>query len=337
MIVWLWIGFIVFVLAMLALDLGVLNRGAHIIRTRRALLFSAVCAGLALGFAVLVYFIYENNWLNVQSAGGERDGASAAMQFLTGWLIEQSLSLDNIFVIAMIFAYFGVPLQFQHHTLFWGILGALVMRLAMILIGIELINHLSWTIYAFGALLLLTAYRMLRSSHEKVDPDRNPLVRLARRFYPGSADFDGDRFFTTVPDGSGAGRRRALTPLFLALLAIESMDVLFAIDSIPAILAITDDRFIVFTSNVFAILNLRSLYFILADLLDRFRRLKYSLALILAYVGVKMILSHHVEIPISASLSFIIVLLFLGILASLRGRRAAAKNGPEMRGSDPPP
>lgn len=312
MIVWLWLGFVAFVLGMLAIDLGVLNRGAKVISTGMALIWSGFCVALALGFTVVVYYLYEYDLGGVASAVGHpKNGQEAALQFLTAWLIEQSLSLDNIFVIAVIFNYFSVPREYQHRTLFYGILGALIFRGIMIAAGVTLIHYFEWVIYIFGAVLIWTGLKMLLAGDEKIEPERNPLVRAARRLYPVSGTFEGERFFTRV-DG-----RRAVTPLFLALLVIESTDILFAVDSIPAVLAITKDLFIVFTSNVFAILNLRSLYFALAGMLEAFRYLKYSLVLILLYVGVKMILSHHLPIPTALSLGLIAASLAGGMLASM--------------------
>jgi tellurite resistance protein TerC len=320
----LWAGFILFILIMLAIDLGVLNREAHVIKAREALVWTGFCVFLALVFNVVLYFIYERHWLGPPAEGvAHVTGRQAALDFFTGWLIEQSLSLDNIFVIALIFQYFHVPLKFQHRTLFWGIIGALVMRGAMIGAGAALIERFNWIIYVFGGMLILTAVKMLRSQNEKVEPDKNPLVRLARRLYPVTTDFHEQKFFVRM-DG-----RRAVTPLFLVLLVIESTDLLFAIDSIPAIFAITREPFIVFTSNVFAILNLRSLYFVLASAIDKFRYLKPSLVFVLAYVGVKMILSHHYPIPTPVSLGVIVGILAVGVIASVmstsRRRRGAGR------------
>lgn len=323
-----WAGFFVFVLLMLALDLGVLNRGAHVIRTKTALTFSLVCAILAACFAGFVYGAYENDWFSLKTYSPEHlSGKDAALQFMTGWIIEQSLSLDNIFVIAVIFSFFGVPMKHQHRTLFWGIMGALVMRLAMIMLGATLLAQFDWIMYFFGALLLYTAYKMLRSGDEQVHPDRNPLVRVARKVYPVTSEFHEQRFFVQV-----AGRT-AMTPLFLTLLAIESTDVIFAVDSIPAIFAVTKDPFIVFTSNVFAILNLRSLYFALADLLDRFRLLKYSLVLVLAFVGVKMLVEQAFgwHVPIVVTLGIVVVALSAGVVVSM----IATKN--EKKGDEAAP
>jgi len=314
---YLWIGFITFVLVMLALDLGVINRHAHVVSARQAMLWTLFCAMLACGFGVFTYFLYENNWFGIASQwGGDASGRKAALEFFTGWIVEQSLSLDNIFVIAMIFAYFHVPPEFQHRVLFWGILGALIMRGVMIAAGTALIHRFEWVIYIFGGLLLVTAVKLLLTGDNKLEPDRNPLVRLARKLYPVSNQFEGQKFFTRLADG-----KRAITPLFLVLLVVESTDVLFAVDSIPAVFAVTRDPFIVFTSNVFAILNLRSLYFALAAVIEKFRYLKPSLVFVLAYVGIKMILSHHAPIPVTVSLAVIATILMVGVVASIWSAR----------------
>ena len=312
MIAWLWIGFIAAVLVMLAIDLGVFHRRTHVVKVTEAAIWTTVWVALALVFNVAVYYLYENHIFGIgATVGDELTGKQAALQFFTGYVIEKSLSLDNIFVIALIFTYFGVRAEYQHRVLFWGILGALVMRGVMIAAGTALIHRFNWITYVFGTLLILTAVKMLIARHDNLEPDKNPLVRLARRLYPVSDDFDGQRFFTRV-DG-----RRAITPLFLVLLVVESTDMLFAIDSIPAIFAVTRDPFLVFTSNVFAILGLRSLYFVLAGVMDKFRYLKMSLVFLLAYVGVKMLLAHHFPIPTTASLAIIGGILSVGVLASL--------------------
>ena len=306
-----WAGFLAFVLGLLALDLGVFHREVRAIRTGEALAWAAFYVTLALAFNVLVFFLYERNWLGVGiSVGHPLDGRTAALQFMTGYLLEQSLSLDNVFVIALIFSYFRVPLAYQHRVLFWGILGALVMRGAMIGLGAALITRFDWVIYVFGGILILTAVRMLLAGNEEPDPEKSPVIRLARRIYPVTPELHGERFFVQL---NGA---RAATPLFLVLLMVESSDVLFAVDSIPAIFAVTQDPFLVFTSNVFAILGLRNLYFAIAPLLNRFKYLKQSLVFILAFVGVKMILAHTQPIPTITSLSVIIGILGVGILAS---------------------
>lgn len=311
-VVWLWVGFVVFVLGMLAIDLGVLNRGAKTISTRQALIWTSFCCVLALLFCGLTYCIYEHHWFGIglRSTAG-LSGREAATQFLTGWLIEQSLSLDNIMVIAIIFAFFRIPLEYQHRVLFWGILGALLMRGVMIGAGSALIEQFSWITYVFGVLLVLTAVKLLLVGDQHIDPDRNWLVRIARRFYPVTSAIHGHHFFVDI-DG-----RKTITPLFLVLLVVESTDVLFAVDSIPAIFAITTDTFIVFTSNVFAILALRSLYFALAGVMAKFRYIKTSLVFVLAFVGVKMLLVHHYHIPTIVSLGVIVTLLAVGIIASV--------------------
>jgi tellurite resistance protein TerC len=309
--IWLWTGFILLILALLALDLGVFHRRVHAIGMGEALAWSAFWIILALAFNVAVFFLYEHNWMGVGHAGVvDLDGRTAALQFFTGYLVEKSLSLDNIFVIALIFAYFQIPLAYQHRVLFWGILGALILRGIMIAVGAALIHRFDWMAYVFGGILLFTAVRMLVARHDNLEPEKSPVVRLARRLHPVTPDLHGSRFFVNL-DG-----RRAMTPLFLVLLLVEATDVLFAIDSIPAIFAITTDPFLVFTSNVFAILGLRSLYFALAPLMDRFRFLKTSLVFVLAFVGVKMILSHHWPVPTPISLSVILGILGVGLVAS---------------------
>jgi tellurite resistance protein TerC len=308
MIIWTWVGFLLFVVLMLALDLGIFHRKAHIISTTEALAWTAFWVMLALAFNAGIYFIYEHNWLGI---GQTLTGRQAALQFFTGYLVEKSLSLDNIFVIALIFGYFRVPLMYQHRVLFWGIIGAVVMRGLMIAAGAALIARFDWIVYVFGALIILAAARMLMARHESLEPDKNPAVRLARRIYPVTPEYEGQRFFTHL------NGRRAATPLFLALIMIESADVLFAIDSIPAIFAITRDPFLVFTSNIFAILGLRSLYFALAAIMEKFRFLKISVVILLAFVGVKMMLSHHYRIPTTMSLAIIMGILAVGVLASV--------------------
>lgn len=312
MIIWLWLGFLAIIFILLALDLGVFNRHAHVITVREALKWTAVWVAVAMAFNVLLYFMYENHWFGIgMTVGHQLDGADAAIKFFTGYIVEKSLSMDNIFVIAVIFGYFKVPPQYQHRVLFWGILGALIMRGGMIAVGTVMIRSFSWTIYIFGGLLIITAVRMLMSGDEHGDPNNNWLTRLAKRFYPVAEGFDGQKFFTIV------NGKRAMTRLMIVLLVVESTDVLFAVDSIPAIFAITDDPFIVFTSNVFAILGLRSLYFALAGMIDKFRYLKPSLVFVLAFVGVKMIISHHYPIPTLVSLSVILGILLVGVLASI--------------------
>jgi tellurite resistance protein TerC len=306
-----WVVFVLLVLALLALDLGVFRRDSHAVRVREALGWTAFYVSLGLAFNVLVYFLYEHHLWGVGTHFGHAlDGKSAALQFFAGYLLEYSLSLDNVFVIALIFAHFRIPLAYQHRVLFWGVLGALLLRGVMIGLGAALIARFAWIVYVFGGILILTAFRLLMAGQEDLDPEHHFVVRIAHRLYPVTTDLHGQRFFVEV-----AGRR-AVTPLFLVLLMVESSDVLFAVDSIPAIFAVTQDPFLVFTSNVFAILGLRSLYFAIAPLMDRFRYLKLSLVFILGFVGLKMILVHFWPIPIDVSLWVIIGILSLGVLAS---------------------
>ena len=321
MIIWLWAAFIAVVLVLLALDLGVFHREAHEVSAREALVWTCFWVFLALVFNALLYPMYENHWFGIgQTAGEELSGKQAALQFFTGYLIEKSLSLDNIFVIALILRFFKVPGRYQHRLLYWGVLGALVMRGVMIGLGVTLIEMFDWVIYLLGALLLFTAVKMLLARYDEIDPEKNLLVRLARRFYPVTTEIQSERFFT-MADG-----QRAATPMFLALIVVETSDLLFAVDSIPAIFSVTTDAFLVFTSNVFAILGLRSMYFLLASVMDKFRYLQASLVFILAFVGVKMILSHHYPIPIMPSLATIGAILGVGILASIMSNRRDARH-----------
>lgn len=319
-----WVGFVAFVLLLLAFDLFVVHREAHVIRLREALSWTAFYVTLALLFTVVVYFGYENHWLGLGThEGSAHSGKEAAVQYFTGWLLEESLSLDNLFVIAVIQARFGVPASFQHRLLFWGILGALVMRGIMIGAGAVLIQRFDWMVYVFGAVLLVTAVRLLVTQHERIEPDRNVFVRLVKRFVPVTEGFHGTNFFVHI-DG-----RRVITPMFLALIVIETADVAFAVDSIPAIFAVTSDPFLVFTSNVFAILGLRSLYFALSGMLERFKYLKSSLVFVLAYVGVKMILSHHYPIPNAVSLGVVAGILAVGVVASfVPGKQSRSSRTP---------
>ncbi len=314
--IWLWLAFIVLILGLLALDLGVVNRKAHVIRTPEALAWTGFWVALALVFNVAVFYLYKHHWMGIGlEIGHELTGRQAALQFLTGYLIEKSLSLDNVFVIALIFAYFQVPLAYQHRVLFWGVLGALVLRGLMIAAGTALIHRFDWVVYVFGAILILTAVKMLVARHDNLKPGRNPLVKLARRLFPMTDGYRGQHFLAEV------NGKKAITPLFLVLLVVESSDVLFAVDSIPAIFAITRDPFLVFTSNVFAVLGLRSLYFALAGLMHRFRYLKMGLVFVMAYVGIKMLLSHHYPIPTTVSLAVIAGMLSVAVLASVTGAK----------------
>ncbi len=310
-----WIGFLILIGAVIALDLGVLRRESHIISLPEALGWSAVWVSLALAFNVGVYFLYELNPSGWDVDTAQLTGQQAAVQFFTGYLVEKSLSIDNVFVIAMIFAHFRVPLAEQHRVLFWGIIGALVLRGIMIVGGIAVIERFAWTTYILGAILIYSAAKILIIRHDNVDVANSTVIRLIRRLVPVTDEFHGRRFFI-VKDGV-----RTATPLFVALVLVEFSDVVFAIDSIPAIFAITRDPFIVFTSNIFALLGLRSLYFVLAGLMDKFRYLKMSLVFLLAYVGVKMLLVHHYPIPNLVSLAIISGILVVGIVASTNAAR----------------
>ncbi len=310
---WLWVGFNVFILAMLALDLGVFHRRSHVVTVREALTWTGVWVALALVFnAGLWHF-----------AGGDK-----ALEFFTGYVIEKSLSVDNVFVFALLFSYFAVPRRFQHKVLFWGILGALVMRGVMIAAGALLITRFSWIIYVFGAFLLLTGIKMIWKREEEIHPERNPVVRGFKRLMPVTRRYQGDRFFI---------RRRgiwAATPLFIVLLTVELTDLVFAVDSIPAIFAVTTDPFIVYTSNVFAILGLRSLYFALSGALEKFHHLKIGLGLVLGFVGVKMLLSHSPwKIDTVVSLAVILGILTTSILTSLI--RPRKSNSPHLAAQHP--
>lgn len=332
--IWIWLAFILLVLLFLALDLGVFHRHAHVVSMKEATTWTIIWVVVALLFNGAVYLLYQNHWLgcglNVpQLDGSARDvhGLEAAKLFFTGYLVEKSLSMDNVFVIAMIFGYFAVPAKYQHRVLFWGILGALVMRGVMIAVGAKLIAEFTWIIYIFGGFLILTAVKMAVVRSHGLDPEKNPAVRLVRRVMRVTSRYDGQKFFTTE------NGRRAATPLFLALVMVEFTDLIFAVDSIPAIFAITADPFIVFTSNVFAILGLRSLYFCLAAAIDRFRYLKPALIAILFFVGVKMMLVHTTyKIDNTVSLAVVVGILAAGVVASLARKPATAGTPAPPRG-----
>jgi len=316
--IWAYVGFIALVMIFLALDLGVFHREAHEVSLKESMVWSAIWLSCGLSFTAFVYYAYQFHWLGLGLATpiyaggeivlGEVTGGTASIQYLTGYIVEKSLAMDNIFVIAMIFGYFAIPAKYQHRVLFWGIIGALIMRGGMIYLGAELIMRYTWILIVFGVFLILTAIKMaLVSSHS--DPGNNPIVKLAKRFFRTVDFYDGQKFFTyrtvkpTYIKDAQTGKesqapaepgtlspRRAITPLFLALIMVEITDLVFAVDSIPAIFAITPDPFIVFTSNIFAILGLRALYFCLAALISKFRFLKPALILILAFVGIKLLL-----------------------------------------------
>lgn len=302
---WLWIGFNAFVLVMLALDLGVFHRASHAVSLKEALGWSGVWIGLALLFNAGLYI-----WR----------GPEPAVQFLTGYLIEKSLSVDNIFVFVLLFSAFGVPAAYQHRVLFWGVLGALVMRGILIAVGAVLLEDFHWILYVFGAFLIVTGIRMAMHKETEVHPERNPMLRFVRRFVPVTAGYEGGRFFV----------RRAgqvlVTPLLLVLLVVETTDLIFAVDSIPAIFAVTTNAFLVYTSNVFAILGLRSLYFVFANIIDKFYYLRPGLAVILCYVGVKMLVTDLFHIPSALSLLVIVGILTIAIVASIIRTRRVSQN-----------
>ena len=290
-----WVLFNLFVLLMLGLDLGVFHRRPHKVNFREAMIWSLVWVALASAFAVVVYFWH---------------GRSASLEFATGYVIELSLSVDNLFVFLLIFRYFRVSSHHQHKVLFWGIVGALVMRGVFILAGVGLIRHFHWVIYIFGALLVYSGIKLFSQESTEIHPEKNPVLRVFRRWVPVTEDYDGDRFFV---------RRAGLyaTPMLVVLLVVETTDLLFAVDSIPAVLAITRDAFIVYTSNVFAIMGLRSMYFALAGMMEMFRYLHYGLSLVLVFVGGKMLASHYVDIPTEVALGVVAGILGISVLASL--------------------
>ena len=307
--IWLWVGFNVMVLAMLAVDLGVFHRKAHAVSLKEAGGWSAVWIALALAFNAGIYHFM---------------GAEAGLEFLAGYLIEKALSVDNIFVFVLIFSYFRVPAMYQHRVLFWGVVGALVMRGAMIWAGAALIGRFHWIIYVFGAFLVFTGIRMATQKEHDIEPESSPVIRLVRRLVPVLPTYHGQRFFVRV----GEAGRLAATPLFVVLVLVETTDLIFAVDSIPAIFAVTDDAFLVYTSNVFAILGLRSLYFLVADVIHRFHYLKLGLSAVLAFVGVKMLLTDVYKIPIGLSLGVIAALLLASIALSLLFPKRAEANDP---------
>ena len=302
-----WIIFIAVVIFALILDLGVFNRKPHEIKTKEAAIWTSVWVTCALLFSGVVYLSFENNWIANPT---NLTPTNAVLKFVTGYLIELSLSVDNIFIIALIFSSFAIPKKYQHEVLFYGVLGAIVFRAIMIVFGVALITEFSWMIYVFGVFLILTALKLLFSHNEQKDPHDFKIYKWIAKIYPITTTIEGDKFFV-IKNGV-----KYATPLFVALIIIELTDVFFAIDSIPAILAITADPFIVFTSNILAIMGLRSMYFLVVGMLDKFKYINYSLVVILAFVGVKMIISHHVEIPEWLSLGVIVLSLAGGMLAS---------------------
>lgn len=305
---WLWVFFNLFVLGMLALDLGVFHRKAHTVSVKEASIWSVVWISLAMLFNLGIFLFWD-----VLNPASTYTNSEAALAFLTGYLIEKSLSVDNIFVFVLIFGAFAVPAAYQHRVLFWGILGALVMRAALIGVGSVLLKEFHWIIYLFGAFLIFTGIRMAihRKEEDPSEMQNNGLIRFFRRIMPVTEGYEGEKFFT---------RRNGVlmaTPLFLVLLLVESTDLIFAVDSIPAIFAVTQDPFLVYTSNVFAILGLRSLYFLLAGVVDKFHYLKLGLAVILVFVGTKMVLVDLYKIPVALSLGVIASILTISVVASL--------------------
>jgi TerC family integral membrane protein len=338
--IWIWIAFIAFVLLILALDLGVFHRRAHVVSVTEGLAWSAVWLAMGLAFAVFVYFAYDGHWFGLGTVADAVDGlankgATATEKYLTGYVVEKSLSVDNIFVLAMIFSFFAVPPIYQHRVLFWGILGALLLRGAMIGLGVKLIAEFHWVLYLFAVFLILTAIKMVFFKPGHTDPNKNVVVRLMRRLFPVTAGFHGEHFFvragapasyeSEVPGAPAMSdevveKARAgtlfLTPLALALVMVETTDVIFAVDSIPAIFSITSDPFLVFTSNVFAILGLRSLYFVLAGMVKKFRYLKVALALVLMVVGFKMLLAEWLKLTLGKHFNLYLLLVVFAILAT---------------------
>lgn len=306
-----WILFLLAVVLILALDLGVFNKNPHIISTKEASKWTLIWVTLSFLFSGVIYWLYTTDYIENPD---NLKPAVASMKFITGYLIELSLSVDNIFVIAIIFASFKIPQKYQHRVLFWGILGAVVFRGLMIFFGVMLIHKFAWITYVFGAFLIFTALKMLFSrDDDDFKPKDSFVYKTLGKIIPITSDMEGEKFFISTK-----AAKRTATPLFVALIVIEVMDVLFALDSVPAILAITSDPFLVFSSNIFAILGLRSMYFFLANMLTRFSFLEYSLVAILAFVGIKMILHDFIEVPEWASLSFIALSLLVGILVSLK-------------------
>ena len=303
---WPWIFFNLFVLAMLALDLGVFHRKSHIVSVREAAVWSAVWITISMIFNVLLFF-----W----------KGPTPSLEFLAGYLIEKSLSVDNIFVFVIIFGSFAVPREYQHRVLFWGVIGALIMRGILIGLGAILLQRFHWLIYVFGAFLIFTGIRLLGREGEEPHPEKSPLIQMLRRVLPMTGQYHGKHFFVKE------GGRFLATPLLLVLVIVEVSDLVFAFDSIPAIFAVTSDPFLVYTSNIFAILGLRSLYFLLAGVIKKFHYLEIGLSFILIFVGIKMVIAPWIKIPITASLGVIATILLLAIIASLRRDRRLQANG----------
>lgn len=357
---WAWVIFIAFVLMMLALDLGVFHRHSHVVGFKEALGWSGVWITLGLSFAVLVYYAYELHWFGLGISIDAVDAAAntgklAATKYLTAYVVEKSLSVDNIFVIAMVFSSLAVPARYQHRVLFWGILGALVMRGTMIGMGAMLVQNFHWILYVFGAFLMFTGFKMLFFAEKEEHPEDNPVVRWIRKFFPVTRDFHGQHFAvraggkwageasepgrSPIPDPvleSAPAGKLLLTPLAVALVLVEVTDLIFAVDSIPAVFAITADPFLVFTSNVFAILGLRSLYFALAGLISKFRYLKPALSLILILVGVKMLAAKWLKVWLGDSFNLSVLVVILAILATGILTSIIVGRADERRAASPP-
>jgi tellurite resistance protein TerC len=318
--IWLWGGFTLFVLGMLAIDLGVVNRKAHVTTPREAGMWVIVWVSLAALFGAGVYHFM---------------GRQAALEFAAGYLVEEALSVDNLFVFLLIFSYFRVPPLYQHRVLFWGILGALIMRGAMIGVGAVLIERFHWIIYVFGAFLVFTGIRMAMQGETEIDPEANPVLKLVRRLLPVTKTYREQKFFVREAPATGGAVKLYATPLFIVLVLVETTDLVFAVDSIPAIFAVTRDPFIVYTSNVFAILGLRSMYFVISGAIAKFHFLRYGLSAVLAFVGMKMLISNVWHVPIGLSLGIIVTLLGASILASMWFAKAEpdpAAEAPDIAG-----
>jgi len=294
--IWFWVVFNAFVLLMLALDLGVFHKKLHVVSVKEALIWSGVWIFLSLCFNAFIFF---------------QLGETKALEYFTGYVIEKALSVDNIFVFVLIFSFFHIPAIYQHKVLFWGIIGALIMRVIFIFAGVALLEKFHWTLYIFGGVLIFTGIKMLFDTDKQIEPDKNPVIRLFKKIIPTTNELHEDKFFVTQ------NQKKYATPLFIVLIMIEITDLIFAVDSIPAILAVTQDHFIVYTSNVFAILGLRSLYFALADIINRFKYLAVGLAVILVFVGTKMVIIDFYKIPIHISLIVITLILFFSVIFSL--------------------
>ena len=320
---WMWSAFAIVVTVMLALDLGVFHRRAHVVRPREALMWSTVWVSLAASFAGGLWML---------------DGHQTAIEFAAGYVVEQALSVDNLFVFLLLFSYFKVPEALQHRVLFWGIIGALVLRAIVISAGALLLARYHWILYLFGAFLVFTGIKMLlQDDDDAIEPERNPVLKLVRRLVPVTNHFEGDRFFTRAAWGPDRIVRTVATPLFVVLVLVETTDLLFAVDSIPAVFGVTRDPFVVYTSNIFAILGLRSLYFLLAAVVHRFWLLKPALSLVLMFVGAKMLASAFYHIPTALSLGVIITILAGAVLLSLRFPRAVAHDVDEPMTASPAP